>query len=221
MTDKLEIINGHMDDELTESYAIWAKTSPSDLPFGRQLDSILPTCVYYPEEEWNTFNFRPPENKDLVGAWRDKEGEAFIFLLRATEGVTEDQGPDYQVLVSGKSELVRNIGKRIDSHKGSLEKLQRREIAVRKVEENFSEEINTKSIERFTAIVGIFSVIVNAFSFYLRSLPAPDLPDEFLTIYKWLISLVHIGALSLLLLIIALAFAYLVKFGFLLIQRRK
>lgn len=213
-----------MDDVLTESYAIWAKTSPTDLSFGSQLDSILPACVYYPEEEWNTFNFRPPETKDedLLGAWRNHDGEAFIFLLGINKDQSDSQSPDYRVLVSGKSDLVKGIGKRIVSHKGSLDKLQRRELAVRKADENFTDEIKTKSVERFAAIVAIFSVIVNAFSLYLRTLPIPDIQDEiFSSIYRRLIELVHIGALMLLLLIIVLAFAYLVKFGLLLIRRRK
>jgi hypothetical protein len=65
-------------------------------------------------------------------------------------------------------------------------------------------------------------VIVNAFSLYLRSLPTPDLQNEvLLDVYRWLIAAVHFGALALLLLIIALAFAYLLKFGILLVRRRK
>jgi hypothetical protein len=53
-----------MDDVLTESYAIWAKPNSKSLSFGQQLDSLLPGFVYYPEEEWATYNFRPPDNAD-------------------------------------------------------------------------------------------------------------------------------------------------------------
>ena len=63
---------------------------------------------------------------------------------------------------------------------------------------------------------------MNAFSLYLRNLPVPDFANETLLVtYRWLIVAVHFGALALLLLIVAIAFAYLLKFGLLLVRRRK
>lgn len=211
-----------MDDVLTESYAVWDKPNPSSLPFSRQLDAILPSCVYYPEEEWATFNYRPPEHSDLLGAWRGSTGEVFVFLLADRKRSAVPDAPDYRVLITGRSDMVRGIGRQVVSHKGTLERVQRREFATKKADENFAEEINTKSLQKFSAIVAVFAVIVNAFSLYLRSLPIPELQNDVLqSVYRWLIAAVHFGALALLLLIIALAFAYLLKFGLLLVRRRK
>lgn len=211
-----------MDEVLNESYAIWDKPSPASLPFSRQLDGMLPGCVYYPEEEWGTFNYRPPEHSDLLGAWRTQRGDAFVFLLSFHRKQVEADTPDYRVLVAGRGDVVRSIGKQIVAHKGVLERVQRRELATKKADENFTEEVNTKSLQRFTAIVAVFAAIVNAFSLYLRNLPVPDFANETLLVtYRWLIVAVHFGALALLLLIVAIAFAYLLKFGLLLVRRRK
>jgi hypothetical protein len=211
-----------MDDVLTESYAIWAKPNSKSLSFGQQLDSLLPGFVYYPEEEWATYNFRPPDNADLLGAWRTRAGDAFIFLLSGSERKAKSVGPDYRVLVSGPSSQVMSVGVQIASHKSNLEKIEKRSLAERKAVGEFNEEVKGRSIERFAKIVAIFAIIVNAFSLYLRTLPPPGIQNEFfMNFYRWLIASVHIGALALLLLIIVMAFAYLIKFGFLLLRTRQ
>jgi hypothetical protein len=213
-----------MEDVLNESYAIWDKPNGETLPFSRQLDSMLINfnCVYYPEEEWGAYNFRPPEHSDLLGAWRTQSGEAFIFLLTINNNRTETSVPDYRVLLAGHREIVRAIGKQIISHKGILEQVQRRELSIKKADENFTEEIKTKSLYWVSGMVFVFTIIINAFSIFFRSLPVPDLQSETLVnIYKFIIVAFHISAIGLLLVIVLIAFAYLIKFGALLVRRRK
>jgi hypothetical protein len=143
-------------------------------------------------------------------------------LLSGSEGKSESIGADYRVLISGRTAQVISVGVQIVSHKSNLEKIEKRALSERKADGEFNEEVRSQSIERFAKIVGIFTVIVNAFSLYLRTLPPPGIQDEhFLTFYRWLVASVHIGALALLLLIIVMAFAYLMKFGFLLMRRRQ
>lgn len=211
-----------MHDFLTESYAVWAKSGQEEPPFSRQLDSVLADFLYYPEEEWGTFNYRPPENADLLGAWRNRQGNVFVFLLTASSTVKNPQIPDYRILVAGSCDFVRKIGQLVTSQKESLARLEKRELAERKAGTHFNQEIKNKSIERFSAIVVIFTVLVNAFSQYLRNLPPPKIKSEFFnTTYLYLIATIHIGALFLLLLIIVLAVAYLLRFGTLMVQRKR
>ncbi len=155
----------------------------------------------------------------LIASWRDKQGKVFIFLLEINE-CTQNNKPDYLAFVAGDSRLVKPTSRLIGEHKENLEKIEKRDLAGKRADKSLQDEINRKSIERFTKIVGIFAVIVNGFSLYLRSMPAPKIGNEFLkSIYEVMLVFIHFGALSLLFLIIFLAIAYTIKFGALMLRR--
>jgi hypothetical protein len=211
-----------MPDLLTESYAVWSSSDTAESSFARQLDSVLDGFVYYPDEEWATFEYRPPEDADLLGAWRNREGSAFVFLLSGSVEPKKSLSPTYRVLITGATSAVRQIGEKVAAQKSTRERIEKKEIAERVAGDYFTAELNSRSIERFSAIVAIFTVIVNAFSLYLRALPEPKIQDaRFLIAYQWLLACVHVGALLLLLVAIGLAIAYLLKFGILLVGRRR
>jgi len=208
-----------MTDTVTEVHAIWAKKDSHKLPLERELDSLLSGYVYYPEEEWAMYEMRPPDTYPLAASWRDKSGDVFVFLLETAEALRMT-GPDYLVFVAGQPNLVKKVTGSIHSHKEILEKVEKRQLAGQRADLSLEGEIEKKSIERFTKIVGIFTVIVNAFSLYLRSIPEPDLGgSKFSVAYKALVVSVHIGSLVLLLLIILLAIAYIFNYGMLMLRR--
>lgn len=211
---------------IPERYAIWSKPNTDSPSIGKELDSLLKGFFYYPEEEWNKFDIRPPESSDLLGAWRDNKGDIFIFLLKNYHDKksieSSDLGPDYEVIVWGKGKVVSEVGKLIGSLKDLLYKIEKKEIAEKKAARNFESEIKSKSSKHLIGTVAIFTVIVNALSLYLRKLPSPELENEwFSAAYSWTLGILHIGALLLLLLIVVISFLYLMKFGVMLIRGKR
>lgn len=216
---------GNNEGVFPERYAIWATQKPDSPSIGKELDSLLNGYFYYPEEEWNAFEVRPPESSDLLGSWRDNKGSVFIFLLRnyhENEKHSSNLGPDFEVIVLGNGDAVSEIGKRVISLKNALYKIEKKEIAEKKAAENFNTEVKSKSSKHLISTVAVFTVIVNALSLYLRELPPPNIQNQwFNAIYSWTLGILHIGALFLLLLIVAISFVYLLKFGSLLIRGKR
>ncbi|MCW8966083.1 MAG: hypothetical protein OQK82_05290 [Candidatus Pacearchaeota archaeon] len=207
-----------MNESITENYRIWYKKDINKLPIERQFDGMLKDYVYYPEEEWSIYNMRPADKYPLIGSWRNKEGSLFIFLFETNHYENE---PDYLVYIAGLPDLVKPMSKLIGGHKEILEKIEKRELASKRADESLSSETKKKSLERFAKIAGIFTVIVNAFSLYLRTIPTPSIQNETLkSIYEFMVMLVHFSALSLLILIILFAIAYVIKYGLLMLGRR-
>lgn len=149
-----------MHDLLTESYAVWAKSGQEEPPFSRQLDGVLDDFLYYPEEEWGTFNYRPPENADLLGAWRNRQCNVFVFLLADSSTVKNPQVPDYRVLVTGACDLVHKVGQLVTSQKESLARLEKRALAERNAGTHLNQEIK-KQIYR--------TILCNSCNFYCYS----------------------------------------------------
>ena len=69
-------------------------------------------------------------------------------------------------------------------------------------------------------MIGIFAVIVNAFSLYLRKLPPPDnFIESFKTAYASLVMVVHFSALLLLLMIVLVSIVYTARYGYMMLRR--
>lgn len=70
-----------------------------------------------------------------------------------------------------------------------------------------------------TYLVGLFTVVVNAFSLYLRQLPPPPLPAPAIQdTYEFLVVAVHIAALILLLIITLISIGYVLRYGILMLR---
>jgi len=95
-----------MKDSITENYRIWCKKDINKLPIERQFDGMLKDYLYYPEEEWSVYNMRPADRYPLIGSWRNKDGDLFIFLFETNH---DENDPDYLVYIAGVPELVKPI----------------------------------------------------------------------------------------------------------------
>ncbi|MGZ5550830.1 MAG: hypothetical protein ACXW07_08755 [Nitrososphaeraceae archaeon] len=212
-----------MDNEkfVTETHALWVVEKELVSSVERQIDEILHEFLCYPDFEWAKYEIRPPENLDLIGSWRDKNGETFVFLLR-NAGEFKNSAYEYLVIVVGFTNNVSRISGLIKSHKCIMHAVENKELKRKEIAESLKEESSNKSIESFSKLVGIFTILINAFSLYLRDLPAPTGMSSFAySIYSLLVSLLHLAALVLLLLILSLAVFYVSRYGYMMLRRMK
>lgn len=208
-----------MENFVTESHALWARRDTNKMPLERQLDGILDGYLYYPEFEWPKYNVRPPDNHPLIASWRTSCGNAYVFLLEVYQPTKTDEF-SYLVIAVGINEEVKKVNNLINTHKLSLSKIEKKELAGKVANKNLDEEIKKRSIENFSKIIGIFTVIVNAFSLYLRKLPPPEnVADVLKGTYSILIIIVHFSAIFLLLLIVFLLIVYTFRYGSMMLKR--
>lgn len=207
-------------DPYTVSLALWGNPSTYNMPFPRIIDLALSGYVFYPEPEWSKYGYRPPENHPLLGAWRDESGSVFSFLLKPLPVNAELLGEQFLLYVSGDRGAVDEFCNKVTELKSKLAKLERKELQIQRVESKISEEQKSSAIPRLIKMISIFTVLINAFSLYLRKLPTPNMPFKTMTIFfQFLVGAVHIASLMLLLIITLIGIAYVVRYGILILRR--
>ena len=215
-------MNINQDETYTACWAMWPRHSDRDVPIESSIDQALAGYLFYPEPEWSRFGYRPPENFPLIGAWRDTLGKSFIFLLDSTSKRLSDINSPSQLLlyVVGDKGAVESVEGKIKPLKDLLSKAERKELRGQDATLRLEGERTAKPIERLIKLIGLFTVIINGFSLYLRKLTPPTFPIEVLNhIYNILLSAVHFSALFLLLLIIVIGILYAFRYGLLLLRK--
>ena len=204
----------------TASWMLWPTSSKHTMPLPRSVDHALADYVFYPESEWTRFSYRPPDNLPLLGAWRDAAGTAFAFLMTPAAGDGAPSKKPVLLYVSGAKDAVEDIGSKVTALKSVLAKSERKEIQVRHAEDRIEQEKKSPAVARLLKLVGLFTVVVNAFSLYLRQLPLPNLPSAPVQqAYQVLIIVVHFAALLLLLIITLIGVGYVIRYGILMLRR--
>ena len=206
---------------VTKTWNLWPVDKQSISPIEKQVDLLLSGFCSYPEFEWREFGIRPPDNHNLIGSWRDDSGTVFIFLHKENSTQNNSQS-EHLIIVTGKTPEVDNMTKLISGLKTSLHSADRKELKRKNFDVSIKEESSNKSVAGFSSLAGIFTVIINAFSFYLRDLPEPtNMHPLAAQIYNTLLSSLHILALLLLLTLIMVAITYVSRYGYMMIRRMK
>lgn len=207
-------------DPYTACWGLWSNPSQQSIPIEYSIDRTLAGYLFYPEPEWSKYGYRPPENCPLLGAWRDPGGTVFIFLLDGSSPNPKDPLRKLLLYATGSKAMVEEVERSIAAIKKSLAKAEKRELILENATRRLEGEQKSQSMERLMKLIGLFAVIINAFSLYLRKLAVPDIPNaEVLAVYQFLLIAVHFSALVLLLTITTVGIIYACRYGFLLIRR--
>lgn len=190
------------------------------MPLPRAIDSALSGYVFYPEAEWSRFGYRPPENEPLLGAWRDPDGSVFAFLLAPDSKKNSQNNGRLLLYVSGAKQAVNELGAKVAALKTVLAKSEGKEIRVLHAEHRMKQENKSPAVGRLLKLIGIVTVLVNAFSLYLRKLPPPEFPTPSLQMaYSVMIVILHFSSLILLFLVTLIAILYVLRYGILMMRR--
>jgi len=207
-------------DEFCHPYVIYCHSQDEISRIQKEVDGILSDYVFYPEIDWGQYGYRPPENYNVLGAWRHPESKVFIFLLDNPFMVSI--GPNIQLIlymvgVNSEVRIVENNLNRM-KNKFSIEEKKIKNISM--IETRLDKMHKSKSMAFIITIVSVFTAIINAFSLYLRKLPPPIINNEvFLAIYESLIIVIHITSLILLIFVIFMLLVFLFKYSSMLIKR--
>lgn len=203
---------------VTAYWSLWLHDTDSEISIAKQIDQLFTDYRYYPESEWSNYGYRPPESYSILGSWRNNTGETFIFLLETTDKQPSNQKQLLLCVVGSKLEMTKTE-KKIQLYKGKLAKIDKKVLKEQK-EISTLDRDNSQSIDRLIKLGGVSTVIINALSLYLRTIPTPNLYyTVFTEIYKILMIVIHILAIVLLLIYIIICLSFSIRYGFLLIKR--
>jgi hypothetical protein len=208
--------------EKEESFC-WAFRYPAPaIPhqFENDIEKIFPGYKFYPEVEWPKYGCVPPESLPVLGAWRHPENEAFAFLLEIAPGKKGLRSKQARLYMFGSQRELQRCGAEISHIKASIEQVEKRALRNAENEQRFKGGDHSRSIRQLLTLSTLFTMIVNALSYYLRKLEPPDLPLGFMrNLYLALVTSVHFVALALLVLISLISAIYVLKYGVALIRR--
>ena len=214
-----EVINQkEASNDALRSWVIYS--SSGDLTsIQREVDLIFSGYSFYPELDWQTYNYPPPEGYKVMGAWRHPGKRIFAFLLDNPKIVAIKPSIQLLLYAIGNSRDVLNLETQISALKNRLAS------ADIKAKENFKigerlKAVNRKPLYIITAILGIFVAIINAYSLYQWKIGPFDFGNQELSnIYKYLWAPLHFIALILFTVAGLICAVFLIKFGYLLIKR--
>jgi len=203
---------------VTAYWSLWVHDTDSEISIAKQIDQLFTDYKYYPESEWSNYGYRPPESYSILGSWRNSTGETFIFLLETTDKQPNNQKQLLLCAVGSELEMAKTE-KKVQLYKGKLSKIDKKVLKEQK-EISTLDRDNSQSIDRLIKLGGVSTVIINALSLYLRTIPTPNLYyTVFTEIYKILMIVIHILAIVLLLIYIIICLSFSIRYGFLLIKR--
>ena len=203
----------------TASWLLWPNSSETALPLPRAVDEALEGYRFYPESDWSTFGYRPPENYVVCGSWRDDAGAGFVFLLDRSTNANATAA-QFLLQAAGAKHVVEDIEHRVSALKIGLARAEKKLMSVKHADVRLEVERQSPAVTSLIKLVGLFTVLINAFSLYLRQLPAPKLPSPVLeSVYEFVVLLVHFLAIGLLLLITLVGVAYAVRYAVLMLRR--
>lgn len=204
----------------TATWQLWGSSSDLALPLPRSVDVALAGYTFYPESDWAVFGYRPPEDRPVEGAWRDAGGETFIFLLGDATPRSRSAELRYLLHVSGQRWRVDEIERKIATLKSGLERSERRDMQVKHADQRLQQEKVSPAVPSLIKLVGLFTLLVNAFSLGLRQLSPIQFPSPLVQdFYQGLLAVVHVAALLLLLIITVIGVIYAVRYGILMVRR--
>jgi hypothetical protein len=210
-------------EELTRSWVIYSSSRYEVSKIQKEVDKVFAApYTFYPEIEWSLYGYRPPENYQVLGAWRNPNprNKVFAFLLDNPRMLSA--GPTYQLLlhIVGAADEIKMVEPKIEVLKEQYELEVKKESDDVSIKDRLDQLGTSKSLKVLSAILAIITAIINAFSLYLRQLPPPDLSEStLLEAYKVLLAIVNFSALVLLLIVIILATIFAIKYGVLLIRK--
>jgi hypothetical protein len=201
-------------------WQLLASTGEETKKIQREIDRVFSGYSFYPEVDWKNFGYFPPDGYQVLGAWRHPDALLFGFLLDNPFMQKFNSNLQFLIYIVGEEQEILSIEKKILNLKKGLMKDAFRTAQTLGAASRLDQMTTNRSTAVFTAILAFVTVLINAFSLYLRTLPAPELSSQFLKgLYICLLSLVYFVSLGLLILVSIICGLFLLKYAFVLLRR--
>lgn len=211
--------NNH-NDEPCASWIFYGSDKNSIYKIQKEVDQIFSDYSFYPEIEWGKYGYRAPEGHQVLGAWRQPQTRAFAFLLDNPGMVIIKPNTQILLYITGDETEILKLKHKCELLKNRFADNFKEDEKVSDISARLERIQKSKHLGVIMTILSLFTAFINAFSLYLRKLPAPKMTSEELSIiYNNFVVFVHIGSLALLLIVICFLALFLFKYGRLVLKR--
>lgn len=202
------------------SWIFYGSEKGDVLNIQNKVDEIFCDYSFYPEIEWGKYGYRAPEGHKVLGAWRHSETRAFAFLLDNPGMVSIKPNIQLLLYITGDENEIAKVKQKCDLLKNRFSDSRKKDEITSDTTTRLGEVRKSKSLGVIMVVLGLFTAFINAFSLYLRKIPAPQiLSEKQYVIYNYLVVSVHICALALLLIMIWFLVVFLIKYSRLVLKQ--
>ncbi len=207
-------------DEQCASWIFYGSDKNSIIKLQKEIDQIFIDYSFYPEIEWGKYGYRAPEGHQVLGAWRHPQTRAFAFLLDNPSMMNIKPNAQLLLYIIGDEDEISKLKKKCDLLKNTYAIIAKDDEKTTNITTRLERIRTSKHLGLIVTVLTIFTALINAFSLYLRKLPAPKMNSEELTnIYDYLVVAIHLASLALLLLVICFLAVFFFKIGRLILKR--
>lgn len=202
------------------SWRLWSSSPAETTSVHGSVDQIFEGYSFYPELEWKNFGCFPPDGHKVLGAWRHPDIYAFVFLLD-NPGMASPTGMQQLVLTySGEKAQLTPLRRKIEKLSRELVLRNRQRINILQIQARLEKNDKSGALKRLLALMGPITLAINGFAAFLHKLAPPSIQVEWLSkTYQLLLVTLYASSLVLLILFCWISFAYLAKYGFMLLRR--
>lgn len=204
----------------TASWVVLSRSDADTTRIQQALDGCLRGYLFYPQVDWARYGYRPPDGHEVLGAWRHPDTLAFVFLLDNPKMLPLRSVSQFLIYAAGAQDEIEEFDEPIGRIKRDIAAASRQRESEAALQKRLASADVLRSPKRLMVMLGSFTLVVNAFSLYLRKLPPPPAISSGMTdTYTTLLILIHMSALLLLLAAIVICLAYVLKYGYLMLRR--
>jgi len=203
------------------TWVLWSSSASEEIvAIHQEVDRIFSGFSFYPEIEWRRYRFRPPEGHKVLGAWRQPDGVAFVFLMN-NPGMAAPSGTAPLILsYDGRRTDLVPLLPQVRRLKRELARKNGRRTSDKRLDVRLEKAATSRSLRRLLALMAPITAVINGLALYLHKLPPPTIESAWLSsTYKVLLPLVYISALGLLFIFTVVCMLYTCKYGLLLLRR--
>ena len=122
--------------------------------------------------------------------------------------------------ISGNKLKINEFERTVENYKTEINDVKKEKLKAFKIQDKIEKAEESKTLKKLVGLMTLFTVVINAFSLYLRSTSPPVINISVLQIfYEIIVYSIHITALLILFSLIMLFIIYICKYGILIIRR--
>lgn len=209
-------------EDIIYSWAIYCPTKKDVLWTQKEIDNIFSDFSFYPGIEWDQYGYKPPQDYQVLGAWRLPTNQLFAFLLDNPSMMSFGSSYPLLVYVIGHENEVDNLVPKLDRLKSRFSNQEKRGMSIQAASKSIEKVHKARHIVFLASILGVFTAIINGFSLYIRELPSPHFQITMISkAYSFLLSLIHPLSIILLICVIILIILITIFYGILVLKRMR
>jgi hypothetical protein len=205
---------------IQHSWVLFGLKESDILTIQKEVDTIFSSYSFYPEIEWDVCMVFPPENHQVMGAWRNKKANTFAFLLDNPAIYKDKRNRPLLVYLLGEERELTILEPQFVALKEFISVEQNVREGDIQISKRLTRLQKSKYLAITYSIIGVWTASINAFAYYLRTVSLPSTWNSLIVgIWNVFSAIFHLSAILLIVIMVLFLIIFTLKYIFLLVKK--